>query len=494
MKKASTALVPILSVDRASERSLQRQIYDAFRRAILSGEIRSGQQVPSTRLLAQELGISRISLISAYEELLSEGYFESRKGSGTFVSRSLPEKLTLCEPSTTRSSVARSNDRALSRRSGTIPPFDRPPWLLGRGAFGIGQPAFEHFPVHIWSRLVARYGRSLKTTSLQYGYPGGRLDLRQAIASYLRSSRAVRCEAEQILIVSGSQQALHIAALALLDVGDRVWLEDPGYWLARRAFHLAGAHIVPVPVDDEGMNVAEGMRLCRKAKLAFVTPSHQFPLGATMSLARRLQLLEWAQKNGSWIIEDDYDAEYRYESRPIASLQGLDADKRVIYIGTFSKVLFPSLRTGYMVVPSDLLDRFLAVRQTIDVTQPDLNQAVLATFIQEGHFVRHIRRMRTLYGERRAILAENVRKYFGTQLEIHGAESGMHLSVTLPKGLRDRELSMKAARRELWLWPLSSMYLGRNPPQGWMLGFGGVTDKEIPRGVRLMYEVVNGGA
>jgi GntR family transcriptional regulator/MocR family aminotransferase len=366
--------------------------------------------------------------------------------------------------------------------------------LLGKGAFSIGQPAFEYFPVHIWSRLVARYGRSLKTTSLQYGYPAGRMELREAIASYLRSSRAVHCEAEQILVVSGSQQALHIAALALLDPGDRVWLEEPGYWLARRVFDLTQARIVPVPVDDEGMDVAEGIRLFRKAKLAFVTPSHQFPLGATMSLARRLQLLEWAQKNGSWIVEDDYDAEYRYESRPIASLQGLDAEKRVIYIGTFSKVLFPSLRTGYMVVPPDLFDRFLAVRQTIDVTQSDLNQAILAEFIREGHFVRHIRRMRTLYGERRAVLAENIQKYFGTQLEVHGAESGMHLSVTLPKGFRDRELSMKAAAHELWLWPLSSMYLGRNPRHGWMLGFGGVGEKEIPRAVRSMYQVINGDA
>ncbi len=494
MKKASAALVPILSIDRKSDRSLHRQIYDAFRNAILSGEIRSGQQVPSTRMLAQELGISRISLISAYEELLSEGYFESRTGAGTFVSRSLPERLTVCEAGATRTTSVRSGQRGLSRRSESVPALDRPPWLLGKGAFSIGQPAFEYFPVHIWSRLVARYGRSLKTTSLQYGYPGGRMELREAIASYLRSSRAVHCEAEQILVVSGSQQALHIAALALLDPGDRVWLEEPGYWLARRVFDLTQARLVPVPVDDEGMNVAEGIRLFRKAKLAFVTPSHQFPLGATMSLARRLQLLEWAQKNGSWIVEDDYDAEYRYESRPIASLQGLDAEKRVIYIGTFSKVLFPSLRTGYMVVPPDLLDRFLAVRQTIDVTQSDLNQAILAEFIQEGHFVRHIRRMRTLYGERRAVLAENIQKYFGTQLEVHGAESGMHLSVTLPKGFRDRELSMKAAAHELWLWPLSSTYLGRNPRHGWMLGFGGVGEKEIPRGVRSMYQVVNGDA
>lgn len=492
MKKAPTALIPVITVDRRSNRALHRQIYDAFRHAILRGELGSGQQVPSTRLLSKELGISRIPLIAAYEELLSEGYFESRKGSGTYVSRSLPEKLTMCEPSAARTHASRSSPRPLSLRSSVFPTIDRPPWVIGKGAFSIGQPAFEHFPVHIWSRLVSRYARSLKTTSLQYGLPGGRQDLREALATYLRSSRAVRCEPEQILIVSGSQQALAIAALALLDPGDRVWLEDPGYWLARRAFTLTGAKLVPVPVDEEGLDVAAGIKLFRRARLAFVTPSHQFPLGSTMSLSRRLQLLEWAQSTGSWIIEDDYDAEYRYESRPISSLQGLDGDRRVIYVGTCSKVLFPALRLGYMVVPPDLIGRFLAVRQAIDVAPSDLHQAVLSEFIQAGHFARHIRRMRTLYGERRAVLRENIGKYFGSQLEVHGAESGMHLAVTLPKGFQDRDLSMKAAARDLWLWPMSVMYLGPSPRHGWMLGFGSVAEKDIPRNVRTMYQVVNG--
>lgn len=211
-----------------------------------------------------------------------------------------------------------------------------------------------------------------------------------------------------------------------------------------------------------------------------------------MSLSRRLQLLEWAQNTGSWIIEDDYDAEYRYESRPVASLQGLDADKRVIYVGTCSKVLFPALRLGYMVVPPDLVDRFISVRQSIDVGPTDLNQAVLAEFIDAGHFARHIRRMRTVYGERRELLEEHVRKVFGTQLGVHGAESGMHMTVTLPKGFRDREISMRAAAQSLWLWPLSPMYLGPSPRHGWMLGFGSVNEKEIPRAVKLMYQMVNG--
>jgi GntR family transcriptional regulator/MocR family aminotransferase len=300
----------------------------------------------------------------------------------------------------------------------------------------------------------------------------------------------VRCEPEQIIVVSGSQQAVHIAALALLDTGDRVWMEDPGYWLARKVFALSGARIVPVPVDEEGINVAAGIKLSRSARLAFVTPSHQFPLGVTMSLPRRLQLLEWAQTTGAWIIEDDYDSEYRYESRPISSLQGLDPDGRVIYVGTFSKVLFPSMRTGYMVVPPDLVDRFHAVRQTMDVSSSDLNQSVLAEFIEAGHFARHIRRMRSLYGERCAALSSGIRNAFGTDLEIIGDQSGMHLTVTLRNSMQDQAVALRAASRSLWLWPLSPSYHGTTSRQGFMLGFGGVSATEMPRAVRQLQDVI----
>lgn len=492
MKRISTVLDHLITIDRRSSRPLHRQIYDGFRAAILRGELRSAQQVPSTRLLAQELGISRIPAISAYEELLSEGYFESRVGAGTFVSRSLPETLTLCEPSAARAQSAPAKARPVSRRGTAVTPIDRSAWIVGKGAFALGQPAYDQFPVHIWSKLVGRHGRSLRTSSLHYGATLGRNDLRSSIATYLRSARAVHCEPEQILIVNGSQQAVQIAALALLDPGDRVWMEEPGYWLAQRSFKLAGARIVPVPVDDEGMNVAAGRRLSRTARLAFVTPSHQFPLGTTMSLPRRLQLLDWARTQGSWIVEDDYDSEYRYESKPIPSLQGLDGDARVIYVGTFSKVLFPALRTGYMVVPPDLLDRFIAVRQTIDVSQPDLNQAILAQFIDEGHFARHLRRMRSLYGERRAILEEGLRKHLPDELEILGAQCGMHLSVRLPKGVRDVEIAKRAAERNLWVWPLSLAYLNTPAMQGLMLGFGGVATQDILRGVRALRDTITG--
>ncbi len=492
MKKISTAVVPIIAIDRRNKRPLHRQIYEAYRYAILRGELRGGQQVPSTRLLAEELGLSRIPIIGAYEELLAEGYFETRIGAGTFVSRSLPENLTMCEQSSPGLVAPNTKTRSTSHRSAAVPSIDRSPWIKGSGAFSIGQSAFEHFPIQIWSRLVSRYARNLRTTSLHYGITAGRADLRAALANYLRSARAVHCEPEQIMVVSGSQHALHIAAMALLDPGDKVWLEDPGYWLARRVLTLSGADIVPVPVDKEGLDVAKGIQLARRARLAFVTPSHQFPLGVTMSLSRRLQLLDWAQKSGSWIIEDDYDSEYRYESRPLASLQGLDPDARVIYVGTFSKVLFPSVRTGYMVVPPDLVERFLAVRQTIDVTQSDLQQAVLAEFISEGHFARHLRRMRNLYSERRALLEAHIRKWFEEEFEIIGDQSGMHLTLGLPKPFSDIEIANRAARQNVWTWPLSPNYYGSEVRQGLLLGFGGVAKEDIPRGVRQLRRVIEG--
>jgi GntR family transcriptional regulator/MocR family aminotransferase len=270
-----------------------------------------------------------------------------------------------------------------------------------------------------------------------------------------------------------------------------VWVEDPGYPLARDAFALTGCRLVPVPVDQEGLDVVAGIKRCRKARAAFVTPSHQFPLGVTMSASRRLRLLDWAQNTGSWIIEDDYDSEYRYESSPIASLQGLDANARVIYIGTFSKVLFPSLRLGYLVMPSDLVGRFVAIRRAMDLGAPTFHQEVLADFIDEGHFARHIRRMRVLYRERRSALVDSVSKELGTAVEVLGDEAGMHLTVALPNGSRDLEIAERAARQNLWIWPLSRSYLSKAGRPGFILGFGSTPVAEIPRAVRKLRNLLN---
>jgi GntR family transcriptional regulator/MocR family aminotransferase len=321
---------------------------------------------------------------------------------------------------------------------------------------------------------------------LNYADPMGSQDFREAIAAYLRTARAVHCDAQQIMVVSGSQQALEISAAALLDPGSKAWIEEPCYPLLRDALTLVGCKIVSVPVDGEGLNVGAGIKRGRQARAAFVTPSHQFPLGATMSAARRLQLLEWAQSAGAWIIEDDYDSEYRYESMPIASLQGLDRHARVIYIGTFSKTLFPSLRLGYMVIPADLVDRLAAVRRTMDLCPPQLYQAALTDFINEGHFLRHVRRTRLLYSERRSALVEALRSEFGERLPVIGAEAGMHLVVTLPAGVNDREVSRRAAEKNLWLWPLSPSYLGKTVRHGFILGFASTPPEEMPRAVRLL--------
>lgn len=489
MKKVPSGILPIVAVDRSAPAALYQQIYDGYRKAIVDGSLHAGQRVPSTRMLASELRISRIPILNAYAQLLAEGYFESRVGAGTVVSHALPDQAAVSEPRGPRTAKVRSGPRPLAKRAESLPPVENVPWRRGWGPFGVSQVAFEQFPFPVWNSLVTRHCRSIRAKSLDYGNPMGSRALREAITTYLRTARGVRCEPEQIMVVSGSQQALELTTRVLLDPGSSVWMEEPGYRLARGVFIFHGAQIVPVPVDYEGLNVAAGIKNCPNARAALVTPSHQYPLGATMSASRRLQLLDWAEGSGSWIIEDDYDSEFRYESMPIASLQGLDRNARVIYIGTFSKVLFPSLRLGYIVIPTDLVERFLAVRLAMDISPPTFGQAVLADFIREGHFSRHIRRMRLLYGERRSALMESLRKEFGFGVDVTGGQAGMHLSLTL-KGVHDREIARQAGQKDLWLVPLSSSYVGQPLRQGFILGFGSTSREEIPAAVHKLHSLV----
>jgi GntR family transcriptional regulator/MocR family aminotransferase len=491
MRTVAGGFSPVIAVDRNAAKPLHSQIYDGYRAAIIGRSLRCGQQVPSTRTLAAELGISRIPALNAYAQLVAEGYFESRTGAGTFVSSALPEQLLSCVNRAKIAPAKRSTTQPASRRSALIPGLESEPWVYGSGAFSVGQLTLEHFPFGTWSKLLARQGRKTQGSFLNYSDPMGSMDFRECIAAYLRTARAVRCEARQIMIVSGSQQALDLCARVLLDPGSRVWAEDPGYYLMRSALTLAGCILIPVPVDSEGLDVAAGIRLCRKAQAAFVTPSHQYPLGATMSASRRFQLLEWARSAGAWIVEDDYDSEYRYESMPVSSLQGLDQDSRVVYIGTFSKTLFPSLRVGYMVIPTGLVDRFAAVRRATDLCPPQMCQAVLADFIREGHFTRHIRRTRLLYKERRSVLVQEIRNELGTRVEVVGGDAGMHLVVMLPESLRDREISMRAAKRGLWLWPLSPAYLAKPSHQGLILGFGSTRTSDIRPSIRRLRSILN---
>jgi GntR family transcriptional regulator/MocR family aminotransferase len=486
MKKTASGILPLIALDRKSPKALHLQIYDGYRQAIVEGNLRAGQWVPSTRVLAGELDVSRFPVLTAYSQLLAEGYFESRIGSGTVVSSSLPEQFMRSNTAGSGALPSVPGPRPLARRASA--PFTplKPALVHGSGAFNVGEIAFDQFPHQIWSNLVSRRCRDLQAQSLRYGDPLGLLALREAIANYLRTARSVRCEAEQIIIVSGSQQGLYISGRVLLDPGSAVWVEEPAYRFGRDVFTQAGCRIIPVPVDKEGMDVAAGIRQCRKARAAIVTPSHQFPLGVTMSVNRRLQLLHWAQSTGAWIIEDDYDSEYRYDSSPIASLQGLDRNARVIYIGTFSKVLFPSLRLGYIVVPRDLIDPFVAARRLVDHSPPSFFQSVVADFIREGHFARHLRRMRTLYRKRRTTLLDSIDRELESMVKVLGNEAGMYVTVTLPNNIRDMEIARQAASQGLWLWPLSTSYIENATSNGFILGFGNTMEIDIPRAVRKL--------
>ena len=491
MKSLALGAVPLFTLDRADPTPLQRQIYDGYRAAILRGQLRPGEQILSSREFAAELSVSRFPVLNAYAQLLAEGYLESRVGAGTFVSTSLPEQQMSVEiPG--RAPAVPSGPRPVSRRSSLYPSIPSLAYVRGWGSFGVHQPAFDQFPFAIWSNLVARHSRNSHVRAIHHTDPRGAERFRSAICDYLRTARGVHCSADQVLIVSGSQQALDITARVLLDPGNSVWVEEPGYSLQRAVLTAAGCRLIPVPVDEAGMDVETGIKRSPRARAAFVTPSHQYPLGSTMSASRRIQLLNWAHSAGAWVIEDDYDSEFRYESLPIASMHGLDRNARVIYVGTFSKILFPSLRLGYMVIPADLVDRFIAVRHAMDIFPPYLQQEVLADFILEGHFARHIRRMRQVYKERRSILIDSLAREFPAQsgFEVHGVEAGMHLAMTLPPGLNDREISARAIRSRLWLWPLSPSYTTTPPRHGFILGFGSSLPAQIPRAVRLMRSLV----
>jgi GntR family transcriptional regulator / MocR family aminotransferase len=482
---------PVILIDRDEGKPLHQQVYDGYRTAILRGDLVPGQKIPSSRELACEIQVSRFPVLHAYAQLLAEGYFESQIGSGTFVSSTLPEQMMSSERRAADPEHGPSGYRPVAKRNLLYPKFPRDSHLRNWGAFGLHQPAFDQFPFQIWSGLVNRHSRNPCSSSLQRIDPMGSPRFRQEICRYLRTARSAKCDPDQIMIVSGSQQALDITARVLLNPGDPVLVEEPGYHLERTLLEAAGCRLKLVPVDDQGMDIASAPR-SNGAKAAFVTPSHQFPLGSTMSATRRLHLLNWAQSVGAWIIEDDYDSEYRFDTRPIASLQGLDVNARVIYIGTFSKMLLPSLRMGYMVIPRDLVNLFEAVRFATDIFPPYLLQEALADFMELGHLGRYIRKMRQTYGERRNVLIESLEAEFGDLLEVHGSAAGMHVSVTLPEGFDDREISLRAAKERLVLFPLSRYYAGKKPRQGFVLGFGSTTTEQIPIAVKRMRALVPG--
>ena len=489
MKRVSASFLPPIALDSSRKIPMYRQLCEWFRRAILAGQLRPGQRVPSTRSLAAELKVSRIPVSSAYEQLHAEGYFETFVGAGTCVARSIPDDaLKPGIEKILRASRQVSNGKALRKVSRRVALMRLPTqtWSNKLVPFRVSLPALEHFPTRIWSQLLNRHSRKSTRQFMAYGDAKGYVPLREAIAEYLGAVRAVRCEASQVLVTTGSQQGLQLSAQVLLDANERVWVEEPGYPGARQVLTMAGAQLVPVPVDHEGLEVAEGIRRARNARAVYITPSHQYPLGVTMTATRRMLLLHWAMRSGAWIIEDDYDSEYRLGGRPIASLQGLDTDARVIYIGTFSKVMFPALRLGYMVVPKDLVDEFSVAREAIDQFSSTLYQAAMTDFIREGHFARHIRRMRMLYIERRKALVQAIHKRMGDDLEVIGAEAGMHLVALLPPGVSDVAISRRAAEMGISAMPLSSCYAKPPLRGGLILGYGGADARQIHDGIRRL--------
>jgi GntR family transcriptional regulator / MocR family aminotransferase len=471
-----------LLIDRSSGIPIHRQIYEGLRRAILDGVLRPGRRVPSTRALAVELAVSRLPVLTAYDQLLHEGYLHGRVGSGTFVSAALPDDLLHSPgpPAAAHPSAARRIPRP--------PPRARDEG--GLGPFRMNLPALDQFPHAVWARLVAQHAHALTHAQMAYGDPAGLVPLRVAIAEHLRAARAVRCEAEQVLIVSGSQAALRLASAVLLAPGDRVAVEEPGYPGARSALSAGGAEVVSVPVDEEGMRVASLPGRGGRVRAAYVTPSHQYPLGMSMTAARRFALLDWAFRQGAWVLEDDYDSEYRYVSRPLGALQGMDAHERVVYIGTFSKVLFPAVRVGYLVVPPSLWQRFVDTREALDLFPPTLYQVALAEFLRDGHFGRHLRRMRGVYLKRRDALLTGLARYCGDLLSVHNADAGLHVAVLLSAGVNDRDVVRRMAGRGLTATALSACYAGTARRAGLLLGFGGSTERRLLEATRVLGEVL----
>lgn len=489
MSKKITTL-PLIHVTLRPELQtpLYRQMYDQLRAAILSGKISPGTRLPSTRTLANELGISRNTVTTAFSQLVAEGYIECRVGSGSYTAPILPEEMRKNNPPSSKPGATWIVDQVLSKRGLILANASVSVERIGNELlpFRAGTPALDKFPFNVWARLEAQFWRSPLSSVLIYSDPAGYRPLREAIALYLQTARAVNCTAEQVMIVNGSQQALYLAGRLLLDPGDSVWIEDPGYTGFRGALIGMGVELVPVPIDSDGLDLAAGIRRNPTAKMICITPSHQFPMGVTMTLQRRLALLNWNAHREGWILEDDYDSEFRYTSRPLASLQGLDSINRVIYVGTLSKVLFPSLRLGYMVIPLDLVPAFKAAHALVDRQSPGPNQVVLARFISEGHFVRYIRRMRKIYASRQEVLVNATRKYLGDLIEIAPSDGGLHLIGWLPPWLDDRIASKQALSYGIEVTPLSAYCVDPYPRQGLILGYAAFDETTIVKAVKQL--------
>ncbi|WP_233866931.1 MocR-like pyridoxine biosynthesis transcription factor PdxR [Paraburkholderia adhaesiva] len=508
-------------LERGSGQPVYRQLHRLLQQAILSRELPPGTRVPSSRLLAAELGIARNTVTQVYEQLVLEGYVSSATGRGTFVADSSPDEIVGANESgymgTDQMPLARGVAASLAPAAaplsspvaptaGTYSSREAARALSSRGArliagagvskrqggaFMPGVPDVSRFPSRVWTRLHNKYWRSLRPDLLTYAPGGGLALLRHVLADYLRTSRSVRCSPEQIVITTGIHQSVDLAVRLLTDSGDVIWTEDPCYWGLRSVLHVSGLKSRPIAVDSEGINPSAD-DFAAPPKLILVTPSHQYPLGMVMSLARRRMLLEYARQHQCWIIEDDYDSEFRYGSRPLASLQGLDDAGQVIYVGSFGKTLFPGLRVGYLVAPEPLAESFAMASAELYREGQLLQQAVLAEFIAEGHFTSHIRKMRGLYGQRREALLHAAANRYGDALPAMGGDAGLHVVMQLPESCDDRAVAEAALARNIVVRPLSGYYAERSrAASGLLIGYACVPDEEIAPAFNTLAEAID---
>ena len=488
VKAAKGALLSTLEINRSSNARIYRQIEDFLRQMILDGALLPSQKLPSTRELALELGVSRITIKSVYEQLISEGYVQGKTGSGTFVSEGLDgETPVVPSVDTIRKDYFDGNFSKTaehisfsqaSARYGSILPF-RP-----------GVPALDKFPVKRWNKYLSRATTKSDIANFSYGDLLGSEKLRASIARHLADSRGMKVDPKQILITSGAQQAFVLISYVLMNKNDTIWYENPGHIAGRDLLKIVGGDVSPVPIDKEGLNLPYAVQNFSKPKLIFTTPSHQQPLGITMSLQRRLTLLKYAHENASWVIEDDYDSEFRYRGRPLPALAALDKVGRVLYVGTFSKSLFPSVRIGYVVVPKVLVDTFAKTRNIFGQTSSAITEEALSNFMDDGGFAEHIRKMRRLYRERRDILLDALKNHCSNILEPQQTDAGMHIIADIKNGMSDRLAHSELLNAGIDSLPLSIYYEGSVQRQALVLGFSGVQKKVIPKLVTRMGRVL----
>jgi GntR family transcriptional regulator / MocR family aminotransferase len=476
---------------RKNNQEMWRWLYTELRSAIIDGRLKAGARLPSTRNLAVQYGVARSTVVAAFQQLQAEGFVSSEVSAGTFVVP--PPGWESASPAKQRSSQQGNSKAAIARRAQSLlkTKFYFPASHSVGKAFRANEPAIDLFPIELWARVAARVHRKAPRSLYGNGDAGGYAPLRRAIAEYVGHSRGVRCSAEQVIVTSGAQQALDLIGRVILDPGDEMWMEDPGYPGAAQAFQNAGANVIPIPVDGDGIDVASGIKSSPTARMVYVTPANQFPLGIVMSAERRVELLSWAAGAGAWIIEDEYDAEYRYSGKPLASLHSVDRSGSVIYVGTFTKMLFNAVRIGFVVVPERLSEAFRVARSFLDRHAPTLDQAVLTEFINEGHFGHHVRKMRQLYADRSQLLAEEAKRRLSGLLDVQHAQAGMCTVAWIKIPVTEMVLTQRAEQLGLEVAPMSLFVNRYEQKPALFLGFAGCNASEIKRGVSVLEAVLS---